>query len=77
MIARLLGVTPSAVANWKQWWKEKGVEGLKAKPANPSRSRITKEQKAATGWVSGSGAESAARTLHSKCTMEQYPGENN
>ena len=44
-IARLLGVTASAVANWKKWWKEKGMEGLKAKPANPTRSRITKEQK--------------------------------
>ncbi len=44
-IAEAVGVTRSAVANWKKWWKEKGMEGLQAKPAGHKQRRITSEQK--------------------------------
>ena len=44
-IALFLDVTPSAVANWKRWWKEKGEPGLKAKPPHSGHTRISAEQK--------------------------------
>ena len=48
-IARLLGVTRSAVANWKKWWKDHCIQGLKAKPPGPSRVRISADQKKQLG----------------------------
>ena len=44
-IAEAVGVTRSAVANWKKWWKEKGMEGLQAKPAGHKQRLITADQK--------------------------------
>jgi transposase len=43
-IARFLGVTKSAVSNWKKWWKASGMDGLKAKPPRPSTARLRPAQ---------------------------------
>ena len=44
-IAEAVGVTRSAVANWRKWWKEQGMEGLEAKPAWRKPRRISAAQR--------------------------------
>lgn len=44
-IAEAVGVTRSAVANWRKWWNEKGMAGLQAKPAWVKPRRISATQR--------------------------------
>ena len=44
-IAQALGVTRSAVANWRNWWKAQGLQGLNAKPAWRKPRRISAAQR--------------------------------